>query len=423
MWILAFAIAAASALIDEPGPAELVRLLGSADRVEREEAARTLEELGAAALPELRDAGKSGAEDVRSKASSLIRSIQGRLLDQPSMVAVDFDGQPLEPAIRTLADRSRHAIRLKAGDAALPRRPIVARTSASVSFWEAIDMVGRAGHVRLDPTANAQELAGGPVLRVTDGDPPARVLYRGAFRVDLVGLHRRRDRDLGRQPGSEPATRDVLYCDLQAFAEPGRFLDLDGRPRIEAEDDRGRALPPPPAGAEGPEHNPSFWSYPDAFAIEQWRLAIGPPDRQAARLRRLKGTLPVLVSARMPDPLVIALDDPPGRSYHHAGMTVRFQDRTSSAEHTQLEVTLARDSGPAESRDDRAWGARRHRLVFEDRDGHRLSWVPHYDLAQPGKETRIGMTTSKGRAVRMLFYDLAWKVTEIPFEFTDIPLP
>ena len=39
MWILALAIIAAPALGDEPGPAELVKLLGSADRAEREEAA------------------------------------------------------------------------------------------------------------------------------------------------------------------------------------------------------------------------------------------------------------------------------------------------------------------------------------------------------------------------------------------------
>ena len=96
MGILALAIIAASAFGDDPGPAELVRLLGSADRVEREEAARTLEELGAAALPALHDAEKAGPGEARSKAASLARLIEGRLLDRPSLVAVDFDGQPLD---------------------------------------------------------------------------------------------------------------------------------------------------------------------------------------------------------------------------------------------------------------------------------------------------------------------------------------
>ena len=81
MRILAFAIIAASAFGDDPGPAELVRLLGSADRVEREEAARTLEELGVAALPALHVAEKAGPGEARSKAASLARLIEGRLLD------------------------------------------------------------------------------------------------------------------------------------------------------------------------------------------------------------------------------------------------------------------------------------------------------------------------------------------------------
>ena len=168
---------------------------------------------------------------------------------------------------------------------------------------------------------------------------------------------------------------------------------------------------------------PPSWNFPDAIGVLQWRLPLGPPDRQATKLGRLKGTLPVLVSAARPDPLVISLDDAPGRSYHHAGMTLRFRVMVDSAEHMQVEVILSRDPGPAGSRDDRAWGARRHRFVFEDRDGHRLSWHPMFDIAGTGKETRIGMLISRGRPVRLRFHDLAWSVTEIPFEFTDVPLP
>jgi hypothetical protein len=77
MRILAFAIIVASALGDDPGPSELVKLLGSADRVEREEAARTLEELGAAALSALHVAEKAGPGEARSKAASLARLMDG----------------------------------------------------------------------------------------------------------------------------------------------------------------------------------------------------------------------------------------------------------------------------------------------------------------------------------------------------------
>ena len=66
-------------LVGEPTPAELVALLSSADRIEREEAARTLEEMGAEALPALRDVGPTAPEPVRARARSVARIIEGRL--------------------------------------------------------------------------------------------------------------------------------------------------------------------------------------------------------------------------------------------------------------------------------------------------------------------------------------------------------
>lgn len=244
MWILALAIVAAPPLVDEPGPTELARLLASADPVERAEAARTLEELGVDALPALRDAENSASGEARSRASALARTIEGRQLQLPRLVAIDFDSTPLDEAVRALADRSGHAIRLDAGkDAALSRRPIAARAPAPLPFWEALDRVGQAGHVRHDPTVRFQNVPEPPAIHLVDGEPLSWTLYRGAFRVHLVALHRRRDLDLGRVPGREPAPVGVLYVDAQAFVEPGRFLDPDGTPRIAAEDDRGRPVP------------------------------------------------------------------------------------------------------------------------------------------------------------------------------------
>jgi hypothetical protein len=426
MWILALAIIAAPAFGDESGPAELVRLLGSADRAEREEAARTLEELGAAALPALHDAEKAAPGEARSRAAFLARLIEGRQLVRPSLVAVDFDGRPLEEAIRTLAGRSGYTIQLDAGgDAALPRRPIVAQAPSPIPFWEALDRVGRAGHVRHDPGVGIWDRTRVPVLHIADGDPPSSTLYRGAFRVHLVGLHRRRDRDLGSHPGRGPSSRDVLYVDLQAFAEPGRFLDFDGMPRLEAEDDGGRPLPSPPADAAWSPPRSLSWNVPGAIGALQWRLPLGLPDPPAmTELPRLRGTLPVIVSATRPDPLVISLDDAPGQSYRHEETTLRLQSIQDAGAQWQVELILTQDPGRITSRDDRARGALRHRFGFEDRDGHPLSWLPLSENVGPGKETHIRILVSRGeRPGRLRFHGLVWSATEIPFEFADVPLP
>jgi hypothetical protein len=421
MSILALAIIAASVVADEPGPSELVRLLGSADRVEREEAARTLEELGASALPALRDAEKSGKGEARSMATTLARSIEGRLLERPSLVAVDFDGRPLDEAIRTLATRSGYVLQLDAkDDVALPRRPIVARAPTLIPFWEALDRIGRAGHVRHDPGTGLWDKTRVPVLHVVDGEPPTSTLYRGPFRVHLVALHRRRDLDLARSPDREPSTRDVVYVDLQAFAEPGRFLDFDGMPRIDAEDDRGRPLPSPSADSERPVPHTTSWNVPGAIGVLQWRLPLGPPDPPAMKLRRLRGTLPVIVSATRPDPLIISLDDAPGRSYRHAETTIRFRIIQDSEKQMEIEVILTRDPGPATSRDDRARDALQHRFAFEDRDGRPLSWLQLFENVLQGNETHIQMMISEGRPARLRFHGVVWSSTEIPFEFADV---
>jgi hypothetical protein len=142
------------------------------------------------------------------------------------------------------------------------------------------------------------------------------------------------------------------------------------------------------------------------------------------KLRRLRGTLPVIVSATRPDPLVISLDDAPGKIYRHEETTLRFRIIQDSAEQMQIEVILTPDPSPTPSRDDQAQGALRHRFGFEDRDGHPLTWLPLSENVGPGKETHIQMMISEGeRPVRLRFHDLVWSSTEIPFEFADVPLP
>jgi hypothetical protein len=84
----------------------------------------------------------------------------------------------MEEVIRTLATRSGHTIQLDAGnDVALPRRPIVAKVPAPISFWEALDLIGRAGQVRHDPGAKVWDTTRVPVLHIADGEPPSSTLY------------------------------------------------------------------------------------------------------------------------------------------------------------------------------------------------------------------------------------------------------
>ena len=172
------------------------------------------------------------------------------------MVALDFDDRPLGEAIEALAARSGFALVLD--DPALARRTITVHAPGPLPFWEALDRLGRAGHVRHDP--GPRRAAGGidaqaSVIRLVDGDPPAYTACSGPLRIHLLGTHRHRD--LSFQSGEAslaPPSSATATAEVQAFAEPGRFVDPDGPPRLEAIDAQGRSSPSRHGGmGQGPD--------------------------------------------------------------------------------------------------------------------------------------------------------------------------
>jgi hypothetical protein len=421
----ALAIVGALAIADEPGPSALVGLLGSKDRVERDEAALTLEELGADALPSLRLAEKTAPAEVRSKARSIARSIEGKLLERPTLINLDFQGVPLADAIKTLAARTGYEFQLGAEDAAaLARRSITAKTVSPMPFWEALDVVGRAGHFRHGPGAKPWEANRTTVLHLVDGEPPANTLYRGPFRIHLPSLQRRRDRDFGGDTQQVAASRGVLTIELQAFVEPGRSIDYDGSPRVAALDERGRPLPSPPLDADSSvPRNPS-WIVPGAIEILQWHVPFGLAGLDDTKLDQVRGTLPVLVSAARPDPLVIPLDSPPGKTYRLHETEIQIQVTGDLAKSAQIEVILTRDGLPSTSSDDPPFAILHRRFGLDDRDGRPVLWIPMWNnVGTKGEIHYRIMVAQDAKPVQLRVHDLVWTSIEIPFAFADVPLP
>ncbi len=440
MWMLALAIAATLATgADEPGPAELVRLLGSADRAERAEAAISLEELGTPALAALGEAEKSATAEVRSRISTITRTIEGRRLGEPTLVSLDLDGVPLEKAVQTLAERSGHRIQIEAEkDAGWTRRSVSVSASGKIPFWEALDRLGQAGHVRNDPSIDSWKPAKAATIRLIDGDPPSWTLYRGAFRVHLASLHWQRDLDLGEFANRKPERVGVFSLSLQAFAEPGRFLDPDGTPKVEIEDDGGRTVPPPDEKTPGQPNFSSRSEIPGTIAIAQWSMKMGLPDPKAKTLRRVRRTLPVVVSAPRGEPIVVPMAEAASRTLRRGDFTLRFPTQgeaqrpgflrgpspRNASGSWQFDVILGRDPAPSTGRDDRAWVCASHRVGFEDADGQPISWQLLQESAESGNERRLQVwITGQRPPARLRLDDLAWSSQEIPFAFVDVPLP
>ena len=70
-------------------------------------------------------------------------------------------------------------------------------------------------------------------IRLVAGDPPALTAYSGPLRIHLFATHRHRDLNFEADAVSRvPPKNATVTVEIQAFAEPGRFINPNGLPRL-----------------------------------------------------------------------------------------------------------------------------------------------------------------------------------------------
>ena len=435
---LSLAIVLASARIVDLSTEELIARLGSPDRVVREEAFRTLEEEGPDALPALR-AAREAADDpeARGRLADLIARVEARRLDRPTMVAIDLDDRPLGEAVEALATRSGYALSLD--DPVLASRRVTVRGSGLLPFWEAVDRLGLAGHVRHDPGPRRDAIGNdlqASTIRLVDGDPPALTAYSGPLRIHLFAAHRHRDLSFEAAGISrDPPKRATVTVEVQAFAEPGRFINPNGLPRLEAVDERGRAIAPGPGGGgEQPNLSEHSWLIPGRLSLLHWHVPIGRPDPLVRSPLKLRGVLAVVSSSRRPAPLVIPLAGAPGQTFRRGRSVVRIETvATQNAATTAVNLLLSEDGSPPDHgrpssvpETDYLGDFLRNRLEFEDAGGRPLTWLilGDHPAPTPQDELRLqALVSGRTPPARLLVYRLHRLATEIPLEFGDVPPP
>lgn len=436
MLIWSWAVVVATVLAADLPAEALIERLGSLDRVVREEAARTLEELGTDALPALRAARDKVADaEARRGLADLIARVETRLLDRPTLVALDFEDRPLGEAIEALSARSGFSLALD--DPALAGRRVTAHAADPLPFWDALDRLGRAGHVRHDPsprrTIDGKEPQAA-TIRLVDGDPPAFTAYSGPVRVQLFATHWHRDITFGSiaRPRAE-SYRTTVTADVQGFAEPGRFLDPAGPPRLEVVDDQGKALTPPLGGGDWPNAAERSWLTPGRLSLLQWHVPLGLPDRPGRMPLKLRGVLPVVISVRRPDPLVIPLADAVGKTFRLDGSVVRVERSSiNNPRIATLILVLSDDAAEADRgrvssgpQTDHLSELVRNRLEFEDAQGRPLGWLLiGRPLPSTSGELRAQVRLSDpAPAARLRVYRLNRLAVEIPFAVDQVPAP
>ena len=314
------------------------------------------------------------------------------------------------------------------------------QATGPLPFWEAVDRLGLAGHVRDDPGPHRDDWGrnvGPPTIYLVAGDPPALTAYAGPLRIHLFATHRHRDVDFA----VEGAPRDLqrrsttVTVEVQAFAEPGRFLNANGLPRLETVDEQGRAISPQPSGGgEQAQRGGNSWLIPGRISLLHWHVPLGLPDESVRSPLKLRGVLPVVITSRRPDPLVIPLDGAAGKTFREGPRVVRIEKISGQGPRTTaVELSLKEDVIPANRtrislgrETDYIGDFLADRLEFADAEGHplrRLLLPGHSALAKYDEIQVRTFVSSAAPLARLRVYRLHRLATEVPFEFAEVPSP
>jgi hypothetical protein len=448
---------------DGPGPeataAGLVAQLGAPKYADREGAAQALEALGREAIPALKAARDAGDPEVRSRAALLQGKIESALMVRPTLVRLDFDDRPLAEVVQALGDRAGVAMQLvPPNNPAQAGQRVTLREDGPVTLWQAIDRLGRAGGLQHAVVNAGVGGARGPaiqfVARPGEVTPPP-TSDSGPFRLLVQGIHYHRDLTfgggnngvvmgpngvvLGRNAGGGRAATEQFYLDLQVTAEPRMLVSQNGPLKlVEAIDEKNQSLLPPGGDQATVRMSGYYGTYNSGSSSVQLQVQLAHPPLAGERIKRLRGTLPVIVSTRKDDPLLIPLADAKGKTFQTPEWSVTIHDVKADADQPRTSIELSlRSNAPS----DPTLGGRagmelaglrspyqtQSQIEILDAQGRVYrQWFPSSSRVD-AEEMRMTLmllpSEDVGAPAQLRFYDLARAATEASFEFHDIPMP
>jgi hypothetical protein len=446
----------------------LVDQLGAARYADRQAAAGALERLGRQALPALRTARAARDPEIRARAEKLIDTIEGALLTQPSLVTLNFHDRPLTEIAKAVGDQAGIKLALVPDNLTMWRTTRISLLApAPVPFWKAIDRLCDAAHLQYNTAMHAYPTSGEPVLALYAGGagPSGPTVDSGPFRISLVGIHFQRDVSfLPGAPGlpnragllpppaplpppmpparvrprpASPVTNEQFYVQVQVAAEPRLALSQDGPLRIlDAVDDRGQSLAAPPqAGGLMLQRTAGYFGF-TAGSVVQVQSPLSRPPQPGGSIRKLRGALPLSVTTRKPDPLVVPLAGASGKTFHNEDVTLGIQDVkvNPNTQQTSIELTIRPSGGAGGARADlaaqpdpipfRRPDMNQQQLEIVDAKGRAVPW---YHSSFDAEGARMTVTVAPhphmNPPVEVRYYGLARATTEVRFEFDDLPMP
>jgi hypothetical protein len=442
-------------------PSALVARLGSARYADRERAAAALESFGRAALPALRAAREAREPEIRARATGLIQTIEGELLTRPTRVRLEFRETPVVEAIRSFSQQCGFRIVLAPENSPWHRTArITIQEPAPMDFWKAVDRLRDSAGLYYNPGPGGYAGQRDPTFSLTVGEPRGvtPLSDHGPFRVSLLGIHYQRDlnfdagprvRRVPPRPAERPAgaaekspvahaplDQVQFFARIMVAAEPRMAIHQNGPLRdVEAFDSRGNSLTP--AEPEGSGYN----RYSGYFGIAsspvlQLQAPLSRPETPGDSIKKLRGNIPLALSARKPDPLVISLAPGARKSAENSEALVTVHDirpQPGNSRNTLLELSIR--NADEELRPPAGAGAgfgsllertdpQHLQVEVVDSEGHLIPWFPSGANTETSRVT-LTLTslpqTTEPKELR--YYSLIRTNVNVPFEFRDLPMP
>lgn len=423
--------------------AALVEKLGSPSYAERE-ATKSLEDLGAKALPALRTKLKAKDLEVRNRARALIKKIEGNLLIQESLVRLDFKDATLDEIVKSLSKQAGFTVGLggmgpRQMATNLGARRLTLLESQPVPFWKAVDRLCEIGQLTAQfPNFNPQGRAGpqprlvlayisDPLIQPSDNHGPfrfnivsltytSRVTFNASERMraqirsgeraaDGAPNQRTARPPVDPLPAGAPGASEAknvgdtavrwfqLRVLFQIVPEPRMLISRAGNPQVlEAVDELGQSLMPTVSDDERATGQMGMiGGSTTGQTLASFSLQLHRPETPGKLIKKLRSTVEVAVSAARSNPLVIPLEGAAGKSFQNEDRRVVVNsiehDPMQRQDVIELKIDDLDELFPAETVNGPGLGARSGMMPsgFANRAGGDASQWPIQVLTSKGQ--------------------------------------
>jgi hypothetical protein len=238
-------------------------------------------------------------------------------------------------------------------------------------------------------------------------------------------------RDPGPRPKLQPVTTVQFAAQLVVAAEPRLTLTYqnDSLQLLEAIDDRGNSLVP--LAKSRPINRMAGYFGVMNGPVVNLPVPLQRPAAVGAMIKKLRGSIPLAVSSRRPDPLIVPLASSAGKTFENPDIQLTINEirPLPNMRTTQIELTLRpgeRDASGSEQEGSinvfqRQAPAALPIELFDSR-GQLVTWFQsNVDPANSRVTLTMSNLTTELKELR--YYSLTRSSVNVPFEFTDIPMP